>query len=124
MRQHRIVETFLLIPWSLGLTFTPTALPTLAGSVDYYHIRLKGGIGTARGRFVRCRLSRAELPVHLGRYNACNAQGTQDPEWTAWVSVLVYGLGSRQRELSRTEFLISGTDGAQIVVDAAQSHVP
>jgi outer membrane receptor protein involved in Fe transport len=32
--------------WSLGLTFTPTALPTLAGSLDYFHIHLKGGIGT------------------------------------------------------------------------------
>jgi outer membrane receptor protein involved in Fe transport len=32
--------------WSLGATFTPTALPTLTGSVDYFHIRLKGEIGT------------------------------------------------------------------------------
>lgn len=31
--------------WSLGLTFTPTAIPTLAGSVDYFQIRLKGEIG-------------------------------------------------------------------------------
>ncbi|HVO23940.1 MAG TPA: TonB-dependent receptor [Candidatus Margulisiibacteriota bacterium] len=32
--------------WSVGLTFTPTGLPTLTGSVDYFHIHLKGEIGT------------------------------------------------------------------------------
>jgi iron complex outermembrane receptor protein len=31
--------------WSLGLTFTPTALPNLTGSVDYYHILLKDEVG-------------------------------------------------------------------------------
>ncbi|MBS0422016.1 MAG: TonB-dependent receptor [Proteobacteria bacterium] len=31
--------------WSLGLTFSPTEIPTLAGSVDYFQIRLKGEIG-------------------------------------------------------------------------------
>src|SRR5262249_11285585 len=32
--------------WSLGATFTPAALPSLTGSVDYFHIRLQGEIGT------------------------------------------------------------------------------
>jgi outer membrane receptor protein involved in Fe transport len=32
--------------WSLGLTLTPTASPALTGSVDYFHIDLKGAIGT------------------------------------------------------------------------------
>jgi len=32
--------------WSLGLTLTPTAIPTLTASVDYFHILLKGAIGT------------------------------------------------------------------------------
>jgi outer membrane receptor protein involved in Fe transport len=32
--------------WSVGAAFTPTAIPALAGSVDYFHIRLKGEIGT------------------------------------------------------------------------------
>ncbi|MGH9561615.1 MAG: TonB-dependent receptor domain-containing protein, partial [Terracidiphilus sp.] len=31
--------------WSLGLTFTPTALPGFDASVDYYHIRLEDKIG-------------------------------------------------------------------------------
>lgn len=31
--------------WSLGLTWTPSALPALAASVDYFHIDLKGEIG-------------------------------------------------------------------------------
>jgi len=31
--------------WSLGLTFTPTALPEFNASVDYYHIRLEDKIG-------------------------------------------------------------------------------
>ena len=35
--------------WSLGVTFTPTALPTLTGSVDYFHIVLNGKIGTIPG---------------------------------------------------------------------------
>jgi iron complex outermembrane recepter protein len=30
--------------WSLGLTFTPVALPEFNASVDYYHIRLEGKI--------------------------------------------------------------------------------
>jgi iron complex outermembrane receptor protein len=32
--------------WSLGLTFTPTALPSFTGSIDYYHISLAQAIGT------------------------------------------------------------------------------
>jgi len=32
--------------WSLGVTFKPMALPTLTGSIDYFHIHLKGEIGT------------------------------------------------------------------------------
>jgi iron complex outermembrane receptor protein len=31
--------------WSLGLTFTPTALPGFNASIDYYHIRLEDQIG-------------------------------------------------------------------------------
>jgi len=32
--------------WTLGVTLTPTAIPTLTASVDYFHIDLKGAIGT------------------------------------------------------------------------------
>jgi len=32
--------------WSLGLTLTPTAIPSLSGSLDYFHISLAGEIGT------------------------------------------------------------------------------
>jgi outer membrane receptor protein involved in Fe transport len=32
--------------WSLGVTLTPTAVPELSGTVDYFHIHLKGAIGT------------------------------------------------------------------------------
>jgi iron complex outermembrane receptor protein len=35
--------------WSLGITFTPTATPTYTGSVDYFHILLKGKIATIPG---------------------------------------------------------------------------
>jgi outer membrane receptor protein involved in Fe transport len=31
--------------YTLGLTFTPTFLPDFTGSLDYYHIDLKGGVG-------------------------------------------------------------------------------
>jgi iron complex outermembrane recepter protein len=31
--------------WSVGLTATPTAIPDLTGSVDYYHILLKNEVG-------------------------------------------------------------------------------
>jgi outer membrane receptor protein involved in Fe transport len=31
--------------WSVGLTFTPTAVPSLQGSIDYFHIHLRGAIG-------------------------------------------------------------------------------
>jgi iron complex outermembrane receptor protein len=31
--------------WSLGLTFTPVALPGFTASVDYYHIRLENQVG-------------------------------------------------------------------------------
>jgi outer membrane receptor protein involved in Fe transport len=33
------------VTWSLGLTFTPVALPGFTASVDYYHIRLEDEIG-------------------------------------------------------------------------------
>jgi outer membrane receptor protein involved in Fe transport len=33
------------ITWSLGLTFTPVALPGFNASVDYYHIRIENEIG-------------------------------------------------------------------------------
>jgi outer membrane receptor protein involved in Fe transport len=32
--------------WSVGLTFTPTTVPSLTGSLDYFHILLKGEIAT------------------------------------------------------------------------------
>jgi len=32
--------------WSLGVSLTPAAIPGLSGSVDYFHIRLTGMIGT------------------------------------------------------------------------------
>jgi outer membrane receptor protein involved in Fe transport len=32
--------------YTLGLTLTPTFLPNFNGSIDYFHIDLKGGIGT------------------------------------------------------------------------------
>jgi outer membrane receptor protein involved in Fe transport len=32
--------------WSLGLSITPTGLPNLTGSVDYYHILLEREVGT------------------------------------------------------------------------------
>jgi outer membrane receptor protein involved in Fe transport len=32
--------------WSLGVTLTPTAIPSFTASVDYFHIRLTGEIGT------------------------------------------------------------------------------
>jgi iron complex outermembrane recepter protein len=32
--------------WSVGVTLTPTAMPTFAASVDYFHIHLEGEIGT------------------------------------------------------------------------------
>jgi outer membrane receptor protein involved in Fe transport len=32
--------------WSLGVTFTPTAIPSFTASVDYFHILLNGAIGT------------------------------------------------------------------------------
>jgi iron complex outermembrane recepter protein len=33
------------VTWSLGVTFTPTALPGFNASIDYYHIRLEDEIG-------------------------------------------------------------------------------
>jgi iron complex outermembrane recepter protein len=33
------------VTWSLGLTFTPVALPGFNASIDYYHIRLEDQIG-------------------------------------------------------------------------------
>jgi iron complex outermembrane recepter protein len=33
------------VTWSLGLTFTPVALPGFNASIDYYHIRLENEIG-------------------------------------------------------------------------------
>jgi iron complex outermembrane recepter protein len=32
--------------WSLGVTLTPTALPNFTASLDYYHIRLTGEVGS------------------------------------------------------------------------------
>jgi iron complex outermembrane recepter protein len=33
------------VTWSLGLTFTPVALPGFNASIDYYHIRLENEVG-------------------------------------------------------------------------------
>ena len=35
--------------WSLGVTFTPTLIPSFTASVDYFHILLKSEIGTIPG---------------------------------------------------------------------------
>ena len=54
--------------WSLGVTITPTAIPSLTGSVDYFHILLKGEIGTIPGAIT---------------LNRCLATG--DPTWCSQI---------------------------------------
>jgi iron complex outermembrane receptor protein len=40
------------VTWSAGLSFTPEYVPGLSATVDYYHIRLTGQIGTLPGNIV------------------------------------------------------------------------
>ncbi len=54
--------------WSLGITLTPTAVPTFTASVDYFHILLKGAIGT--------------IPEDV-TLNQCLASG--DPRWCSQI---------------------------------------
>jgi iron complex outermembrane receptor protein len=43
---NRALKPEVAVTWSLGLTFTPVALPGFNASVDYYHIRLENEINT------------------------------------------------------------------------------
>jgi outer membrane receptor protein involved in Fe transport len=54
--------------WSVGLTLTPTAMPTFSTSVDYFHIQLNGEIGT--------------IPQAV-TLNQCLATG--DPTWCSQI---------------------------------------
>jgi outer membrane receptor protein involved in Fe transport len=38
--------------YSLGLTITPSALPNLTGSIDYYHIKLTDAVGSLPGPYL------------------------------------------------------------------------
>jgi outer membrane receptor protein involved in Fe transport len=38
--------------WTAGFTFTPEALPTLTGSLDYYHIAIDGEVGVIPARVI------------------------------------------------------------------------
>jgi len=38
--------------WTAGFTFTPQALPSLSGSLDYYHIALDGEVGVLPARVI------------------------------------------------------------------------
>jgi iron complex outermembrane recepter protein len=38
--------------WTAGFTFTPEAVPTLTGSIDYYHIAIDGEVGVLPARVI------------------------------------------------------------------------
>jgi outer membrane receptor protein involved in Fe transport len=38
--------------WTAGIIFTPNAVPTLSGSVDYYHVALYGAVGVIPARII------------------------------------------------------------------------
>jgi len=38
--------------WTAGFTFTPEAVPTLSGSIDYYHIAIDGEVGVIPARVI------------------------------------------------------------------------
>jgi outer membrane receptor protein involved in Fe transport len=53
--------------WSLGLSVTPTALPNLAGSLDYYHISLTNGIGTIPATIILNQCLATGNPIYCGQ---------------------------------------------------------
>jgi outer membrane receptor protein involved in Fe transport len=89
--------------WSVGFTFTPSATPNLTGTVDYFHILLKGEI----------RAIPAEVTL-----NQCLATG--DPTWCGQIvrtpagalsgSTVAGGGYIVQRDVNTGTALVSGTD--------------
>lgn len=89
--------------WSMGFTFTPSAIPTLTGSVDYFHILLKGEIGA--------------VPAGV-TLSQCLATG--DPSWCSQIvrtpagslfgSTVAGGGYIVQRDVNTGTALVSGTD--------------
>jgi iron complex outermembrane recepter protein len=89
--------------WSLGISLTPTAIPTFTASVDYFHIHLKGAIGT--------------IPEDV-TLNQCLASG--EPAWCSLIvrtpagalfGATVAGGGYIvQRDVNTGAALVSGID--------------
>jgi len=89
--------------WSLGLTFTPTAIPRLAASLDYFHILLKGEIAT--------------VPAAI-TLQQCLATG--EPTWCSQIvrtstgelfgSTVAGGGYILQRDVNTSAALVSGMD--------------
>jgi outer membrane receptor protein involved in Fe transport len=89
--------------WSLGITLTPTAIPTFTASLDYFHILLKGAIGT--------------IPEGV-TLNQCLASG--DPAWCSQIvrtpAGALYGASVAgggyiaQRDVNTGAALVSGID--------------
>jgi iron complex outermembrane recepter protein len=89
--------------WSLGVTLTPGAAPTLTGSIDYFHILLTGKIGT--------------VPDSI-TLNQCLTTG--DPTWCSQIvrtptgalsgSTLAGGGYIMQTDVNTGAALVSGID--------------
>jgi outer membrane receptor protein involved in Fe transport len=89
--------------WSVGLTFTPTAVPSLTGSLDYFHILLEGEIATIPGAITlqQC-LATGEL--------AWCSQIVRTPAGDLSGSTVAGGGYFLQREVNTGTALVSGMD--------------
>jgi iron complex outermembrane recepter protein len=62
--------------YTLGFTFTPTFLPDFTGSIDYYHIDLKGGVGVLPANVIMSSCLQSGDPLFCSQIVRNSANGS------------------------------------------------
>jgi len=89
--------------WTLGLTFTPTAIPTLTATLDYFHILLEGEIATVPGAITLQQCLATGEPLWC-------SQVVRTPTGELFGSTIAGGGYILQRNVNTGSALVSGID--------------
>jgi iron complex outermembrane recepter protein len=89
--------------WTAGFTFTPEVVPTLTGSIDYYHIALDGEVGVLPARVIM-----ADCLATLTTY--CNQIVRQPNTGSLTGNAVATGGFIKQTNINIGAALVSGVD--------------
>jgi len=94
--------------WTAGFTFTPQAVPTLSGSIDYYHIALGGNSTNGEVGTLPARVIMADCLATLTQY--CDQIVRQPNTGSLTGNALATGGYIKQTDVNIGAALVSGID--------------